>query len=292
MNNLTLLPSCTDVIGYVRDHWKTDLFRRNQDERGGYLQQYVDLFAGRPRIFYDMDDAELERNHFTVWMNAIQRRDGYTNPHLEDMYNLHEMVHAIDMRYDSHSTHFDWSVRSLVNELKATIETEVVLYFALPGLREKTFPFEIWADRFLRDRVLLSPQHPTNHGFFAADPDGFRNALLKKRWDVRHGPTPGDVIEGMIYGYVARNDEWDRIWADCFPEIDAHMEEFDLRCHRNRADAIRWHADWLLAMKGTGVCPYQAQAVEYVRVAADFKRKFASQTVEAPQRPANRKSTV
>ena len=156
MKNLTLLPSCTDVIDYIRGHWRTEVFRRLQDERGSYLQQYVDLFAGRPRIYYDVDDSELERNHFTVWMNAIQRRDGYSNPYLEDMYNLHEMVHAIDMKYDSHSTHFDWSVRSLVNELKATIETEVILYFAIPGLREKTFPFEIWADRFLRNQVLLS----------------------------------------------------------------------------------------------------------------------------------------
>jgi hypothetical protein len=150
MKNLTLLPSCTDVIAYARAQWKTDVFRRLQDEPGSYLQQFVDLFAGEPRIYYDMDDPELERNHFTVWMNAIQRRDGYSNPYLEDMYNLHEMAHAVDMKYDSHSTHFDWSVRSLVNELKATIETEVVVYFAIPGLREKTFPFEIWADRFLR----------------------------------------------------------------------------------------------------------------------------------------------
>ena len=107
MKNLTLLPSCTDVIGYARDHWKTDVFRGLQEERGSYLQQYVDLFAEKPRIYYDMDDPELERNHFTVWMNAIQRRDGYSNSYLEDMYNLHEMIHAVDMKYDSHSTHFD-----------------------------------------------------------------------------------------------------------------------------------------------------------------------------------------
>ncbi|HVK12171.1 MAG TPA: hypothetical protein VM597_25690 [Gemmataceae bacterium] len=292
MKNLTLLASCTDVIGYARDHWKTDVFRRLQDEPGSYLQHYIDLFAGNPRIFYDMDDAELERNHFTVWMNAIQRRDGYTNPYLEDMYNLHEIVHAVDMTYDSHSTPFDWSVRSLVNELKATIETEVVLYFAIPGLRAHTFPFEIWADRFLDNRVLLSPRHPTNQAFFAADPDGFRNTLLKKRWDIRHGPTPGDPIEGMIHGYVARNDEWDRIWAECFPEIDGHMEEFEVRCRRNRTDAIRWHADWLLRKKGAGACPFQTQAAEYVRVAADFKRRFATQTVEAAQRADGGMSTV
>jgi hypothetical protein len=189
MKNLTLLPSCTDVIAYAHDHWKTDVFRTLQESRGSYLQHYVDLFAGKPRIFYDMDDPELERNHFTVWLNAIQRRDGYSNPYLEDMYNLHEIIHAIDMKYDSHSTHFDWSVRSLVNELKATIETEVVLYFAIPTLREKTFPFEIWADRFLDNRVLLSTQHRANQKFFEADPDGFRSTLLKKRWDIRHGPA-------------------------------------------------------------------------------------------------------
>jgi hypothetical protein len=61
---------------------------------------------------------------------------------------------------------------------------------------------------------------------------------------------------------------------------------------RNRAAAIRWHADWLLKKKGTGTCPYQHQAAEYVRVAADFKQKFASQTVEAAQRVDGGMSTV
>jgi hypothetical protein len=70
------------------------------------------------------------------------------------------------------------------------------------------------------------------------------------------------------------------------------MEEFEIRCQRNRADAIRWHADWLLKKKGDGVCPYQPQAVEYVRVAAAFKRRFASQTVEAAQRADGGMSTV
>lgn len=292
MKNLTTLASCTDVIEYVQYHWQTDVFRRLHAMRGSYVQNFVDLFAAKPRLFYDMDDSELERNHFTVWMNAIQRRDGYTNPYLEDMYNLHEMVHTIDMKYDSRSNHFDWSVRSLINELKATIETEVVVYFAMPELREKTFPFEIWADRFLQNKVLLSDKYRTNQEFYAADPDGLRNALLKKRWDIRHRPTSGDEIEEMIYGYVARNDEWDRIWAECFPEIDGHMEDFDLRSIRNRADAIRWHADWLLQKKGNGICPYQKQAEEYVKVAAEFKRKFAEQTVDAAQRNDGGMSTI
>jgi hypothetical protein len=44
--------------------------------------------------------------------------------------------------------------------------------------------------------------------------------------------------------------------------------------------------------KGDGICPYQQQAEEYVRVAADFKRKFASQTVEAAQTADGGMSTV
>src|SRR5262249_22141441 len=153
------------------------------------------------------------------------------------------------------------------------------------GLREKTFPFEIWADRFLQNRVRISTQHRTNQEFCKTDADGFRNTLLKKRWDVRHAPSPGDQIDSMFYGYVARSDQGDRTWAERCPEIDGHMEEFEIRCLRNRADAIRWHSDWLLEKKGAGTCPYQRQAEEYVRIAANFKRKFASQTVEAAQRP-------
>ena len=284
MKNLQILESRDDVTVFAGSIWRTLMFRELHEQQGSYLQRIIDLFADKPRIYYDMDDPALERNHFTVWMNAIQIREPYQNPYLEDMYNLHEMQHLNTMIYNARSNLFEWSTRSLVNELDATIETEVVIYFAIPGLREKTFPFEIWADRFLKNEQLLSDEYDDNHRFFARDPKGFREALMKRRWRIRHQPTPGDRIEEMISGYVQRNDAWDEIWVDVFPEIDQHMEEFEADCSSDRAKAIHAHAHWLLYKKGSGICPYQKQAEEYVKVAEHFKQKFAEQTVDAAQK--------
>lgn len=284
MKNLKILESREDVTEHVGSLWKTDAFKVLHHQRGSYVQRMVDVFADKPRIYYDMDDPELERNHFTVWMNAIQNRDGYDNSYLEDMYNIHEIHHINTMVFDARSDFFAWANRSLVNELEATIETEVAIYFAIPELRVNTFPFEIWADRFLNNKELLSDEFDDNHRFFERDPKGFRAALMKRRWKIRHHPAKGDNIEEMISGYVQRNDAWDEIWVDVFPEIDGRMEEFTRECQTDRSKAIQAHAHWLQYKKGVGICPYQKQAEEYVRVAKAFKEKFASQTVEAAQK--------
>jgi hypothetical protein len=205
---------------------------------------------------------------------------------------LHEIIHLNTIRYDSRSDRYEWSGRSLSNELKATIETEVVVYFAVPLLRDKTFPFEIWADRFLVNKSLLSKEYQDNHHFFSSDPKGFREALMKHRWHIRHNPTPGDKIEEMISGYTRRNDAWDQIWGEVYAEIELRMEEFEEDCAKDRGAAIESLANWLRSKRRTGICPFQEQAEEYVRVATQFKKKFADQTVEAAQRKDGGMSTI
>lgn len=284
MKNLSLLVSEDGVRDYVRELWKTDEFRRLHDLRESYLRQIVDVFAAKPRIFYEMTDSTLERNHFTAWVNAIQRREDYTNSYLSDMYYLHEMRHLTTLRYDSCSSIEEWSKRSLENELDATIETEVVVYFAVPGLREKTFPFEIWADRFLYNNVLLSEKDMDNQTFFQADPEEFRCALAKERSRVRECPIPGDRIEEHIAGYVARNREWDEIWKGKVQEIEERMERFEQNCLTDREYAIKSLAYWLLTQQGTAPCPFHEQAVAYNRISENFKQKFYDQSVEVAQK--------
>jgi hypothetical protein len=292
MKNLSILCSANDVRDFVGKLWQSADFRRLHAIRGSYVERMVDVFSAKPRIFYDMDDPVLERNHFTAMMNAVQLRSDYTNQTLADMYYLHEITHLNTIRYDSSSDLYEWSGRSLSNELKATIETEVVVYFAIPDLRVQTFPFEIWADRFLASKVLLSSDYTDNHRFFSHDPKGFRAALMRQRWKIRHNPTPGDKIEAMISGYTKRNDAWDQIWSDAYSEIEARMEEFEQDCEKDRRAAIESLANWLLSKKRTGICPFQKQAEDYVRIAAEFKKQFADQSVEAAQRKDDGMSTI
>lgn len=292
MKNLSILRSVADVRNYIGALWKTGEFQQLHAMRGSYIERIVDQFASKPRIFYEMTDPELERNHFTAMMNAVQLRTDYTNQYLADMYYLHEIIHLNTIRYDSRSDRYEWSGRSLSNELKATIETEVVVYFAIPTLRDKTFPFEIWADRFLANRSPLSKEYADNHRFYSSDPKGFRESLMKKRWEIRHNPSSGDKIEQMISGYTKRNDAWDQIWAEVYLEIEQRMEEFELDCTKDRGAAVESLANWLQSKKRTGICPFQEQAEEYVRVATAFKKQFADQTVEAAQRKDGGMSTV
>ena len=77
----------------------------------------------------------------------------YDNPAIEDLYRLHEMFHAAFMPYFP-GIGFDAFHRKMEdNELKASVCSEIRVYFELPHLREIAFPHPIYADRFLSDCV-------------------------------------------------------------------------------------------------------------------------------------------
>ena len=97
-------------------------------------------------------DDRLERAHFCSWWGVTMNRT-YDNPAIEDLYRLHEMFHAAFMPYFP-GIGFDAFHRKMEdNELKASVCSEIRVYFELPHLREIAFPHPIYADRFLSDPV-------------------------------------------------------------------------------------------------------------------------------------------
>ena len=44
-----------------------------------------------------------------------------------------------------------WAAKMADNEMLASLESETLVYLAMPSLRAKSFPQEIWADRFLEE---------------------------------------------------------------------------------------------------------------------------------------------
>lgn len=276
MRAITLLASPQQVHEHVHALWRTDLFRRSHGDAGGFVRGIIDRFAALPRLFYDMSEPEIEASHFSVWFNAIARRPWYDNEAVSDLYYLHELKHAAGMTYQDGMPWNRWFTKMVSNEFEASFCTEVQAYFELPNLRERSFPFDIWADRFLGDKTIRD-SWATCKGADSAGVAAFWAPLRARRKAVMVQPDPFDFIELQIRAYVEQNLEWVRIWQRSYALVESHMSGF-VGAAANSADwssLLQSHQDWLVARSGTGV-PFRHEAEEFARIYHANKARYGN----------------
>lgn len=229
MRDLILLRRREEIEGFLRALWRTGEFRGSHDDPCGYVRHWAARFAATPRIFFTMTHPEVERSHFTPWFNALHFRD-YANPAVHDLFCLHEIVHAVTMTYDADLPFAAWLEKMAENEMRTSLESEVMVYFELPGLRAKSFPGAIWADRFL------------------GGPTPERAALFARRLEAMLRPT--DAVERAMSFYPRQNVEWAEVWRRRYREVERRMASFLAEVDRDPGAALERHAAWLLEETG------------------------------------------
>jgi len=276
MKALAALASPKQVHEHVRALWRTDLFRRSHDEAGGFVRAIIDRFAALPRLFYDMSEPEIEASHFSVWFNAIARRPWYDNDAVSDLYYLHELKHAAGMTYQDGMPWNRWFTKMVSNEFEASFCTEVQAYFELPGLRERSFPFDIWADRFLGDKAIMD-RWTTCKGKDDAMTAAFWAPLRTRRKEVMVKPDPFDFIELQIRAYVEQNLEWVRIWQRSYALVETQMSAFVGAAATGAygSSLLKSHQEWLAARSEADV-PFRREAEEFARIYHANKARYGN----------------
>ncbi len=252
-NSIQVLVEPADIHAYVRKLWKTDLFRQSHDA-GGFIAKVVDEYAALPRFFFESSDKELETSHFSTWWSGIQLRQ-YDNDTIHDLYYLHEMKHAGDMKFAAGLEFENFKNKMQNNELEASVCSEIRAYFEMPGLRKMSFPYEIYADRFLAD--------PKTQQRWAANPERLMDELKLYRRNVLTSQSPQDKVEYWIRKFASQNEAWAHIWSHHYDLVEQAMVRLRDRCEAgDRAGAIRDHLKWLLSdeiAKG-GDIPFPGEA--------------------------------
>ncbi|MDD9900669.1 MAG: hypothetical protein OXT65_06795, partial [Alphaproteobacteria bacterium] len=204
---------------------------------GGYIHGIIDRFARLPRLFADMSDERLERGHFGAWWSCVYRR-AYDDPVVHDLYLLHEYMHGAEMAHIKGQDMAQFRYRIADNELRASVMSEIIVYFALPELRAVSFDREIYADRFLKDAYF---QNMWKH-----DPMGLVTDIYSRRRQAMFAPQAGDRLEKWISDFTAQNDAWFDVWAERYDMVETRMEDFSQTAFsKSRVDALAWHLDWL-----------------------------------------------
>lgn len=219
MKNLITLVSSDEIENFMLSLWKSDIFR-NSHQNGGFIYQQVKNFSWLPRMFAEMTNDRLERAHFSTWWNVIMLRDDYTNPIVHDLYYLHEMTHASSMPYviDMGKNAFDEKMQR--NELEASVQSEIMVYFELPGLRERSFSHEIYADRFLNDGYYQD--------LWDMNPRVATETIRTARRDVMVSKPEHlmDDTERWIRIFAEQNAVYALTWSDRYTEIETNMTYF------------------------------------------------------------------
>lgn len=177
-------------------------------------------------------DDPMPPGHFGTYFGALGRRT-YANRWIQDLYHLHECVHTRVTRFVPTHTWTEWSRKMIQAEFEASIASECTAYLQIPGLREKTFPHEIWVDRFLADEK--------------GTPAEIEKHVREERVRALNAPRFDDFLEHQIWNYCRQNVIWCRIWTQnvgygphaqlpAFRAVEAHMA---------RSDRDDTHRAWL-----------------------------------------------
>lgn len=285
MKNIKVLVGEQEIFDFTRTLWRTAPVIESHDDPNGYIHGIVKKFAAVPRFYYEMTDPRLETSHFSTWWNAISFRPWYNNPGISDLYNHHEMFHAVDLDergYDPLLVWNRWFSKMIQNEFSASLESEVMIYLHLPRLRPLGFTIDIWADRFLKDDGILRPFR-SNDPMSKAQQAARREHLWNERKRAMMTPDPFDYIERQIADYSYANMEWARIWSETYHEVEGHMQEFYQIAATDRQKATEMHYHWLIRQTATDLAlnvPFREQAQKFAMYYWNNKDTFGNGRME------------
>lgn len=244
MKNFQILIEPQEIFNYLGNLWRSDLFKESHDNPKGYIHQISQEFSKTPRIFFDMHEETMEMVHFSSWFHAIQHRYHYTNDILHDLYYHHEFFHIITMTYKNTFSFEQWKKKMDGNEFWASLESEVLIYFYMPELRQVSFKETLWVDRFLNNHYYAD----LKCHYFQKETDLSRK--LKARIAYFRDECqfhPQDEIEKQIADYAVSSNEWSNIWSEdnAWHNVESEMTYYLNLLKTDPEKAIEHHLDWL-----------------------------------------------
>lgn len=244
MKNFITLIEPHDIVNYIGNLWRSDLFKQSHNDPQGYIYQLATQFSYTPRVFCDMHEETMEMVHFSSWFNAIQHRYYYTDDILHDLYYHHEIFHLITMKYSANLTFETWKIKMHSNEFWASLESEALIYFYMPELRALSFKNTLWVDRFLEDSY-----YKNLFGKYFDKEDDLSRKLKSRIAYFRDECefNPKDNIEKQIASYAISSDEFSNIWNknESWINVECHMTYYLNLVKTNPSKALEEHLSWL-----------------------------------------------
>lgn len=266
--------------------WQSEVFKNLlNDERQPY-GQLLESAMQRPWWFVDAEQ-EYERRHFSIWFGQVFLRRSYDNPVITDLYYWHDLMHAMTFQNLSNPegmSESEWRIVMRANEIKVSIETEMLIYLRAPDLRAQSFKERIWLDdlvhplpQSLADRLsgyrqkLLKDQNfaaqeaalrfSVKQGWPLPHPEGQNDRDASWFWDLRRAVTLDPNVENPVEVALHRYEEqaWPYYakWSNHWREVESARSRFEMLLSLGYwRQAVKEREDcWLRVADDNGV-PY------------------------------------
>ena len=241
-------------VGFWKGFWKSDAFRRLIDDPSTGYASVMEKVAARPWWFITPTQS-YENRHFSVWFAGALVRRHYGNPVIEDLYYWHDLLHGLTFADAATATETQWKVGMRANEVAVSMETEMLVYWRAPWLRQHTFDFDIWWD-MLRDKI---PAHVIDRlvawrcrraqsDTLAASERRLRAAVrapwplsntfpetsdipdFDALWEIRRAvtasPRPSCAVETELARYESQAEPFYDAWVPHWREVEGFRREF------------------------------------------------------------------
>lgn len=193
----------------------SSFFKDSLKNKDCFIIEIRNKFIKYPRYFYHMQDKNLERAAFTSWYNVLSLKT-YANKYIQDLYYLHELTHITTMPYLKDLNFNDWCNKMRENEVLASLESEVFIYFRFPELRKYTFQETIWADQFLEND---QPIKKFNDNF-----PKYQLEIIQLR--EKAYTKPKDNVEEVLKKFRDFSFLFYKVWEKDYNHIESTLDEF------------------------------------------------------------------
>lgn len=201
--------------------FKTSFFKGSKNDLANFLINYI--CTNTPGIFYYTPwDMPRQKTILSSISATLASRDSvYTNPHIHDLYLIHELAHLAHWLYTTNSidkskldnlSYEEYTKLLSENEMWSSIISEAVVYFFTPSLLDKTFD-DLWIKEFnpalesSKKTLLNCPQIFFDPQKWPAD----IKTLYIKRQGLRDIVDPSNtcsIAQQKIVKYNAIHQKW------------------------------------------------------------------------------------
>ena len=202
-------------LNFFENLWSTDLFKIFIRSENPVVQMIKRNYIKYPRYYYYMQDRDKERAAFTSWYNVLSLKK-YENSYIQDLYYFHELTHIATMTYEPDLDFKSWCIKMRNNEVLASMNSEVLIYFYIPEYRQYTFKEEIWVDRFLNKDYYKSLANQ-DLAQLAID-------LTSKRANAYENPK--DAVEQILSDFRQFSHLYYNVWKKHYVELETVLRNF------------------------------------------------------------------
>ncbi|MEN9328045.1 MAG: hypothetical protein RI947_853 [Candidatus Parcubacteria bacterium] len=210
MKNFRFFPDIKTYREYIYTYIVVNKDFHKNPFYSGLIEFIID---NRTPLFFEASN-EYERSHFTQYFNFSLLRDEYTNTYVSDLYYIHDFVHMVfNNPLEPRKLDFsDFCELAISNEYVAANETEILTYYRLPELRDKTFKEVIMYDLLSRQRKQI-PEVMTLYQL--------RKAIIEDQFVETFFMTGQEeqTILRFLKKFNGSNLAWCRLWYDQFPSL-------------------------------------------------------------------------